>query len=67
MNTIQIIRHTLPGLLASTTLVLAGFSMSANADDLKFKLSGDTEVPSVTTKASGDVTGNQSAFLSIAP
>ena len=54
MNTIQIIRHTLPGLLASTTLVLAGFSMSANADDLKFKLSGDTEVPSVTTKASGD-------------
>ena len=54
MTTIRISRLALPGLLASTTLMLAGFSISANADDLKFKLSGDTEVPSVTTKASGE-------------
>lgn len=46
-------RPALPGFLAAACLALAAFSMSATADELKFKLSGDTEVPPVSTKATG--------------
>jgi hypothetical protein len=53
MNTSPNFRLVLPGILAAITL--ATFSMAAFADDIKFKLSGDMEVPPVTTKAAGDV------------
>ncbi|MFZ2267997.1 MAG: CHRD domain-containing protein [Azonexus sp.] len=55
MNT-RIFRPALSGILAATSLALLGFSMSATADELKFKLSGDMEVPPVTTKATGNGT-----------
>jgi len=56
MNSIRILRLALQGILAVTTLALVTFSTFATADELKFKLSGDKEVPPVTTKASGDAT-----------
>lgn len=46
-------RPVLLGTLAATAFALASFSMSAAADDVKLKLSGDAEVPPVATKASG--------------
>lgn len=52
MNTSPNFRQALPGILAA--VALASFAMPAVADDIKFKLSGDMEVPPVTTKASGD-------------
>jgi len=48
------LRPSLPGIFA--VIALASFVMPAAADDLKFKLSGDMEVPPVTTKATGDGT-----------
>ena len=53
MNSIPTIRHFLPGIVAAATLALSAFSMSATADELLFKLSGDAEVPPVATTASG--------------
>lgn len=47
-------RLALPGILAVAAIALATFSMPAFADDIKFKLSGDMEVPPVATKASGE-------------
>lgn len=54
MNTSQKLRLALPGILAATAVVLASFATPAVADDLKFKLSGDMEVPPVSTMAAGD-------------
>ena len=54
MNTSLNRRLALPGILAVAAIALATFSMPAFADDIKFKLSGDMEVPPVATKASGD-------------
>ncbi len=53
MNSIPTFRHCLPGILAAMTLFLSTFSISATADELLFKLSGDAEVPPVATMASG--------------
>ncbi len=54
MNTFPNRRLALPGILAVAALSLATFSLPASADDIKFKLSGDMEVPPVSTTASGD-------------
>lgn len=48
-------RLALPGILAAVAVVLALFAMPAAGDDLKVKLSGDMEVPPVSTMASGEV------------
>ena len=47
-------RQALPGILAATALQL--FALPSLADDVKLKLSGDVEVPPVTTMATGDGT-----------
>ncbi|NTV72198.1 MAG: CHRD domain-containing protein [Azonexaceae bacterium] len=47
-------RLVLPGILTATAVALTMFATPAIADDVNFKLSGDMEVPPVTTKASGD-------------
>ena len=58
MNTSPNFRLALPGILAAVAVAvavaLASFALPAAADDLKFKLSGDMEVPPVTTAAAGD-------------
>ena len=54
MNTSPNRRLALPGILAVAAVALATFSLPAFADDIKFKLSGDMEVPPVATKASGE-------------
>lgn len=54
--TIPNFRPVLLGFLSATTLALATFSMPATADDVQVKLSGDSEVPPVSTKASGSGT-----------
>jgi hypothetical protein len=54
MNTSPNFRLALPGIIAATAVGLASFALPAAADDLKFKLSGDMEVPPVTTTAAGD-------------
>lgn len=54
MNTSANFRIAQPGILAVAAIVLAMFSAPAFADDVKFKLSGDMEVPPVATKASGE-------------
>jgi hypothetical protein len=56
MNISPKLRPVLPGILAVAAISLAAFSMPAVADDIKFKLAGDMEVPPVSTKASGDGT-----------
>jgi hypothetical protein len=56
MNTSPNFRLALPGILAAIAVALASFAMPAVADDVKFKLSGDMEVPPVSTKAAGDGT-----------
>lgn len=53
MNSVPNFRHYLPGILAAATLAIATFSTFATGDELLFKLSGDAEVPPVTTTASG--------------
>jgi hypothetical protein len=53
MNTTPTYRPLLSGILAAAALALA---MPASADDLKFKLSGDMEVPPVSTTAAGNGT-----------
>lgn len=53
MNFIPTFRNFLPGIVAAATLALSAFSISATADELLFKLSGDAEVPPVATTASG--------------
>lgn len=52
MNTSPNRRPALPGILAA--IAVATLAMPVMADDIKFKLSGDMEVPPVATKASGD-------------
>ena len=52
MNLSPNFRPALSGIVAA--IALAAFAMPAVADDLKFKLSGDMEVPPVTTTAAGD-------------
>jgi len=54
MNTSPKFRLALPGILTATAIALAAFATPAAADDLKFKLSGDMEVPPVTTMATGE-------------
>jgi hypothetical protein len=54
MNTSPEFRLAMPGILAVTALALALFATPVAADDLKFKLSGDMEVPPVSTMAAGD-------------
>lgn len=54
--TIPNFRPVLLGILSATTLALASLSMPAAADDVQVKLSGDSEVPPVSTKASGSGT-----------
>lgn len=54
MKTSPTFRLALPGILTATAIALTLFATPAVADDLNFKLSGDMEVPPVTTKASGD-------------
>ena len=54
MNTSLNRRLAMPGILAVAAIALATFSLPAFADDIKFKLSGDMEVPPVATKASGE-------------
>ena len=53
MNSIPTIRRFVPSIVAAATLALSAFSISATADELLFKLSGDAEVPPVATTASG--------------
>ena len=53
MNSIPTIRRFVPGIVAAATLALSAFAISATADELRFKLSGDAEVPPVATTASG--------------
>lgn len=66
MNTIPNRRLALPDILAVAAIALATFAMPAFADDIKFKLSGDMEVPRVATKASGEgmITINQDMSVS---
>jgi hypothetical protein len=52
MNTLNF-RPALSGILMATGLALAAFSLSATADELKFELSGNHEVPPVDTMAAG--------------
>lgn len=54
MTTHPHMRSRFSAIVAATAFALAGFSLSANADDLKFKLSGDQEVPPVSSAASGN-------------
>lgn len=65
MRTTLNIRRALPGILAVTAVALAMFATSAAGDDLNFKLSGDMEVPPVTTTASGDGTVTVMSDMSI--
>jgi hypothetical protein len=54
MNSIPTFRHSLSGIFVAAGLALSTFSMSASADELLFKLSGDVEVPPVATMAAGN-------------
>lgn len=54
MNKFPNSRLALPGILLAAAISMAAFSMPAWADDIKFKLSGDMEVPPVATTASGE-------------
>lgn len=53
MTNHRIHRPAFPGIVAAAAIALAALSSAATADELKFKLSGDAEVPPVATKASG--------------
>jgi hypothetical protein len=66
MKLFQIARPAMMGVAATVTLALSAFSIVATADDLKFKLSGDMEVPSVKTMAQGnaDITINKDMTVS---
>ena len=54
MKPVRTHRYVLQGLLAASALALASISSFVVADQLKFKLTGEVEVPAVITKASGD-------------
>ncbi len=58
MNATSNFRSARSSIFVATTLVLAAFSFSATAQEVSFKLSGDAEVPPVTTSASGTGTIN---------
>jgi hypothetical protein len=53
MRSVRILSSPLSGILVAVSLVLAVFSSLATANEMKFMLSGDKEVPPVVTKASG--------------
>jgi len=54
MKYFQISRPAVMGIAAAAALALSAFSGFATADELKFKLSGDMEVPPVKTMAQGN-------------
>jgi len=66
MKYFQIARPTVMGIAAVSVLALSAFSNLATADELKFKLSGDMEVPPVKTMAQGtaDITINKDMTVS---
>jgi len=66
MKYFQIARPTMMGIVAASTFALAAFSSFATAEELKFKLSGDMEVPPVKTMAQGtaDITINKDMTVS---
>lgn len=63
MNPVPTRRFALPGILAA--LALSSFALSSTADEVKFKLSGDAEVPPVATAASGSATINIKPDMSV--
>lgn len=56
MNNASTFRPTLSGMLTAAALALATVALPASADDVKFKLSGDQEVPPVMSSGSGSGT-----------
>ena len=52
-------------IVAATALVFVGFSLSVSSDELKVVLSGDQEIPPVTTSASGTGTISVAADKSV--
>jgi CHRD domain len=51
-------KHSLWAVLGAVTVLLAGHSASVLGDEVKVTLSGDQEIPPVTTSASGTGTFN---------
>lgn len=66
MKYFQIARPAVIGIAAASALALSAFSTFATAEELKFKLSGDMEVPPVKTMAQGnaDITINKDMTVS---
>jgi hypothetical protein len=66
MCIVRLFNFPLLCILAVISLVLAAFSPLATADEMKFKLSGDKEVPPVVTKAFGQgiITVNKDMTIS---
>jgi hypothetical protein len=66
MKYFQIARPAVMGIVAASAIALSAFSNFATADELKFKLSGDAEVPPVKTMAQGnaDITVNKDMTVS---
>lgn len=66
MCIVRLFNFPLLCILAVISLVLAAFSSLATADEMKFKLSGDKEVPPVVTKAFGQgiITVNKDMTIS---
>lgn len=54
MTTVHTIRPAFAGILAASAIALTFCAGLATADELKFKLSGDQEVPPVSTQAQGN-------------
>jgi hypothetical protein len=63
MNPVPIRRFALSGI--SAALALATFSILASADEVKFKLTGDAEVPPVSTTASATATIDIKSDMSV--
>ncbi len=54
MNAVRsVARHSFLGAASAVTLCLAGLSGAVLSDEIKVKVSGDQEIPPVTTPASG--------------
>ena len=66
MKYFQLARPAAIGIAATTVLALSAFATFATADELKFKLTGDMEVPPVKTMAQGtaDITVNKDMTVS---
>ena len=57
MNAVKLFgKHSLWAVVGAVTLLLAGYSASVLSDEVKVTLSGDQEIPPVTTSASGSGT-----------